>query len=34
MEDSCGGFFGDDIKENGILEHLSEEDYSAMLEQI
>jgi len=24
--DSCWGFFGDDIKENGILDHLSEED--------
>lgn len=24
--DSCGGFYGDDIKENGMLEHLSEED--------
>jgi hypothetical protein len=25
-EDSCWGFYGSDIKENGILEHLSKED--------
>lgn len=24
-EDSCWGFFGDDIKENGILDHVGEE---------
>jgi hypothetical protein len=26
VEDSCWGFYGDDIKENGILDHLSKED--------
>ena len=26
VEDSCGGFYGDDIKENGILDHIGEED--------
>jgi len=26
QEDSCGGFYGDDIKENGVLDHISEAD--------
>jgi hypothetical protein len=26
VEDSCWGFYGDDIKENGILDNLSKED--------
>lgn len=26
VEDSCSGFYGDDIKENGILDNISEED--------
>jgi hypothetical protein len=34
FEDSCGGFFGDDIKENGILDHISSEDMEAVLEQL
>lgn len=33
-EDSCGGFYGDDIKENGILDHISEEDSKAVLAQL
>lgn len=33
-EDSCWGFYGDDIKENGILEHVSEEDKALVLEQL
>ena len=34
LEDSCGGFFGYDIKENGILDHISSEDMEAVLEQL
>ena len=34
FEDSCGGFFGDDIKENGILDNLMTEDCEAILEQL
>ena len=30
-EDSCGGFYGDDIKENGVLDHLGEEDKEFLL---
>jgi len=30
-EDSCWGFYGYDIKENGILEHLSKEDKDCVL---
>lgn len=33
-EDSCWGFFGDELKENGILDHLSEEDREAVLNQL
>lgn len=32
--DSCWGFFGDDIKENGILDCLSKEDREAVLQQV
>ena len=32
--DSCWGFFGDDIKENGILDSLSKEDREAVLQQV
>ena len=34
VEDSCGGFFGYDIKENGILDHISVDDVKAVLEQL
>jgi hypothetical protein len=34
IEESCGGFYGDDIKENGILDHLSKEDREAVLQAI
>lgn len=34
FEDSCGGFFGYDIKENGILDYISSEDREAVLEQL
>tara|TARA_B100000963_G_scaffold360444_1_gene391346 strand:- start:5676 stop:6257 length:582 start_codon:yes stop_codon:yes gene_type:complete len=34
VEDSCGGFFGYDIKENGILDHISVDDVEAVLEQL
>ena len=33
-EDSCGGFYGSDIKTNGILDHLSIEDKELVLQQI
>jgi hypothetical protein len=33
-EDSCGGFYGDDLKTNGILDYLNEEDVKLVLEQI
>ena len=33
-EDSCSGFYGSDIKTNGILEHLSKEDADMVLEQL
>ena len=33
-EDSCGGFYGSDIRKNGILDHLSKEDVELVLEQI
>lgn len=32
--DSCWGFYGDDIKENGILDSLSKEDREAVLQQV
>lgn len=34
QEDSCWGFFGDDITVNGILDHLSHEDALKVLEQV
>lgn len=33
-EDSCYGFFGDDIKENGILDHISKEDAIVILGEL
>lgn len=33
-EDSCYGFFGDDIKENGILDHVSKEDAKVILGEL
>ncbi len=33
-EDSCWGFFGDDIKENGILDHVSKEDAKVILGEL
>lgn len=33
-EDSCYGFFGDDIKENGILDHISEKDAKVILGEV
>lgn len=33
-EDSCYGFYGDNIEENGILDYLSDEDKEAVLEAI
>ena len=33
-EDSCGGFYGSDIRKNGILDHLSKEDTEMVLEQL
>ena len=33
-EDSCSGFYGSDIKTNGILDHLSKEDTEMVLQQI
>ena len=33
FEDSCSGFYGDDIKINGILDHISEEDANIILGQ-
>jgi hypothetical protein len=33
-EESCGGFYGDDLKTNGILDYLNEEDVKLVLEQI
>ena len=33
-EDSCGGFYGDDLNTNGILDCLNEEDVKLVLEQI
>ena len=32
--DSCWGFYGSDIKENGILDNLSEEDRESILSQV
>ena len=32
-EDSCSGFYGDDIKINGILDHINEEDSKIILGQ-
>lgn len=32
-EDSCCGFFGSDIKENGILDHLNQEDKNFILQE-
>ena len=32
--DSCWGFYGDDIKTNGILDHLSEEDRALVLKEL
>ncbi len=34
QEDSCGGFYGYNLKTNGILDHLSKEDTEMVLEQI
>ena len=34
QEDSCWGFFGDDIKENGILDHVSPEDAKVILGEL
>lgn len=34
FEDSCGGFFGYDLRDNGLLEHLTDEDAKVVLEQI
>ena len=34
QEDSCGGFYGSNLKTNGILDHLSKEDTEMVLEQI
>lgn len=34
QEDSCWGFFGDDITVNGILDHLSNEDALKVMEQV
>ena len=33
-EDSCGGFFGDDIKTNGVLDNLSEEIRTEILAEM
>ncbi len=33
-EDSCGGFYGDNMEENGMLDHISEEDRVAIMEQL
>ena len=33
-EDSCSGFFGYDIKENGILDHVSTEDAKVILGEV
>ena len=33
-EDCCGGFFGDNIKENGILDHVAPEDAKIILGQV
>ena len=33
-EDSCWGFYGDDIEKNGILDHLSKEDREYVLELV
>ena len=33
-EDSCWGFYGSDIKVNGILDHLCEEDREEVLKQL
>lgn len=33
-EDSCGGFYGYDIKKNGMLDHISEEDANIILGQL
>ena len=33
-EDSCGGFYGDDLNTNGILDYLNEDDKKLVLEQI
>jgi len=33
-EDSCSGFYGDDIKINGILDHVSEEDANVILGEL
>jgi hypothetical protein len=33
-EDSCSGFYGDDIKINGILDHISEEDANVILGEL
>jgi hypothetical protein len=33
-EDSCWGFYGDDIEENGILDHVSDEDKAEVLKQV
>lgn len=34
QEDSCWGFFGSDLEENGILDHLDEADKAAVRKQV
>lgn len=34
VEDSCGGFYGEDINDNGMLEHISEEDKSFLAKSL
>ena len=33
-EDSCGGFYGDDIQTNGVLDHIGNEDREYILESL
>jgi hypothetical protein len=33
-EDSCGGFYGDDVKTNGVLDHIEEEARKEILEEL
>lgn len=34
VTDSCGGFYGSDIKTNGMLEHIDKEYHEALLENL